>query len=228
MATGTIIMIIVAALEILTAGGCASAHKVRDLSDDMRIAESKGSAGMATVGLNEKREIVVQEETQASTELSIQKNVNLHWLTELEHEGYMLKWCRRDMADPRLGGNGSLPADPEVDNLKDPEQIREEIGLDDSGHLKVVKQTYFLDQLKRERAYGSALQKMLKVIKRHREECDFAMGQARTKAGLPSTRYSGERLENGLDAAFSKGGAVETFQDKIRKVEQTIVSRDRG
>lgn len=121
-----------------------------------------------------------------------------------------------------------MPANPEVDNLKDPEQVREEIGLDDDGNLKIVKQSYFLDQLKKERAYGGSLQIMLRTIKRHREECDFSMGQARIKAGLPSSRYSDERLENGLDTAFGKGGATETMGDKIRKIEKTIVSRDRG
>jgi hypothetical protein len=208
------------------AASCASPYKANDLSDNMKISELKGNTSQGVVGLNEKKEIVVQEEISADTELQVQRNVNLHWLETLEHEAYFVKWCRRDLADPRLGGYGELPADPEIDNIRTPEQVREEMGLDDDGNLKIVKQSYFADKLKKERAYGEAMQKMITLFKRHRDECEWKMGQARAKAGLPSTRYIEERLENGLDTAFSKKGVKHTIEGDIKQIERAIVQRD--
>lgn len=181
---------------------CASEHKVFDINSSSVITNDQGGVGFERVGLNDKKEAVVVETSSAATELTVQQNVNLHFTDTLNHEAYMLKWCRRDLADPRLGGDGKLPIDAEVDSLKSADQVREELGLDDDGSLKVVKQTFFADKLKKERTYGETLQKMIKLITRHREECEFTMTQARRKAGIKATRSNTEHLDNGLDVAF--------------------------
>jgi hypothetical protein len=95
------------------------------------------------------------------------------------------------------------------------EKIKEEIGLDDQGELKVVKKSYFLDRLKIERRYEASLKKTTKFLARQRQECEYDMGVARRKAGLPTERYQGHGFykdgvwiqvaphENGLDDAFA-------------------------
>jgi hypothetical protein len=179
------------------------------------VIEVKGQVGDKKVGLNDKKEIILQEEVDASDELRSQQDVNLKLRDEYDHEAFMLKQCRTDLSDRRLGGSGEIPAINEVDGMKSIETVREEIGITDSGELKVVRKSYFVDQLKLERKYDSSLRKMTKLVVRHREECEYKMGIARRKAGLPSSRYMGRGYytqggewvqtnpnENNLDDAF--------------------------
>ena len=189
-------------IVVLFVVGCA--HSAKDLSSNILIVNDQGGYGDHRVGLNDKNEAIVTETTPAAAELSVQHEVGLHFQIELEHESYMLKWCRRDSSDPRLGGDGRLPADSEVDNMRPVDRLREELGLDDSGNLKIVKSTFYTDKLAKERQYSETIQKMLKVVIRHKEECEFAMSQARRKAGLPGTRGFNEHFDNGLDVAFTK------------------------
>jgi len=156
------------------------------------VIDVKGQVGDKKVGLNDKKEIILQEEVDASDELRIQQNVNLKLRDEYDHEAFMLKQCRTDVSDLRLGGSGEIPPIAEVDDMKSPETVREEIGITDSGELKVVRKSYFTDQLKLERKYDSSLRKMKKLIVRHREECEYKMAIARRKSGLPSSRYDGK------------------------------------
>jgi hypothetical protein len=182
---------------IVFATGCATnPYKVKEI--DTKI-ESKGRVGDSTLGLNDKKEAILQEEVSASDELVIQENVNMKIQEDLENENFKLKECRMDLADPRLGGRGDIPAIPEVDNLKPADDIKEEMGLTDQGDLKITKKTYFVDKLKSSRKYETTLRKMVKVTKKYREECEFKMGIARRNAGLPSQRYQGEGFfQNGV------------------------------
>jgi hypothetical protein len=183
---------------------CAgSNYKVQEL-ESYKIVP-KGQIGDKTMGLNDKKELILQEEQDASDELRVQEAVNYRWKEDVEYESHMLKWCRTDMSDPRLGGSGIIPPVSEIDNMKTPEDVREEIGINDDGEIKVIRKSYFIDKLKLERRYGKSLQTMLKTIARHREECEYKMNIARRKAGLPGERFSGHfggPNENTLDDAF--------------------------
>lgn len=189
---------------IVMLNACVSSnYKVKELEGTKLTV--KGQIGDKTLGLNDKKELVLQEENDAADELRIQEAVNYKWAEEVAHEAYMLKWCRTDLSDSRLGGEGVIPPVAEVDNMKSPEETREEIGITEDGDIKVVKKSYFVDKLKLERKYGRSLQSMLKVLTRHREECEYKMGVARRNAGLPSARYNGALggpNENSLDDAF--------------------------
>lgn len=192
--------------------GCATEHKAKTI--DLSL-ETKGQIGNKTLGLNDDKEMILQEEQAASDELRIQEAVNLKLQFELEQDSHTLKRCRMDLADPRLGGSGSMPAVDDIDGMKAPETIKEEIGLTDNGDLKVVKKGYFLDKLRIERSYEKSLRKMISTVGKHKEECEFKMGIARRAAGLPGTRFQGsgyqsndgdwvqtDRHENNLDDAF--------------------------
>lgn len=181
----------------------SSNYKVKELENTRII--TKGQVGERTLGLNDKQELILQEERDAADELRIQEHVNLKWSDEVSHEAYMLKWCRQDLSDPRLGGEGVIPALQEIDGMKSPDEVREEIGITEDGEVKVVKKAYFVDKLKLERKYEKSLKSMLKTIVRHREECEYKMGIARRKMGLPSSRFNGALggpNENDLDDAF--------------------------
>jgi hypothetical protein len=191
--------------------GCVSEYKVKEIDTKLEV---KGSVGEKKLGLNDKKELILQEETSAEDELRVQQAVNFKLQEEYDREAFMLKSCRTDVSDPRLGGSGEIPPISEVDQLKPLEEVKEAIGITDEGDIKVVKKSYFVDKLKLERKYDSTLRKMTKVIKRHKEECEYKMAIARRKSGLPSERYQGEGYfqdgawvqtrvnENSLDDAF--------------------------
>ena len=181
-----------ALLLTLSAFGCAtpSQYVAKDLVDTKMTV--KGQIGNQTMGLNDKDEVVLQEETTAQDELRVQDVVNQYNLEKLRNEAAELKRCRKDMADTRLGGSGILPDDPDVDDLAPRPAMKEQFGKDEEGNLKFVRRGFYMDRLKAARAYEVTLTKLLKVITRHHEECEFKMTAARNKAGLPGQRYMAE------------------------------------
>lgn len=194
--------------------GCTSDYEVKEVDTKLEV---KDSIDGSKVGINENDEVVVQTETDASDELRTQKWVNSRLEDDLNHDYAELEQCREDLADPRLGGTGSVTDIPEIDNLKGMSEVKEEFGLTEDGSLKVVKKEYFLDLLKKERKYEKTLRSMTKVIKKHKESCQRRMGAERTKAGLPAKRYQAsgyftddgtwigtDKAENNLDDAFER------------------------
>jgi len=178
---------------------CATGYKVQSIETSL---QAKGQVSGRTVGLNDKKEIILQEEVQADDEMRILMVVNDKFEFELGHEIHMVNRCRKELSDPRLGGNGELPTLSKMDGLKTPEQIKEEVGITDEGDIKVVKKTYFVDALKSQKRYSVTLEKMIALSKEQREECEYKMGNARMKAGLPSARFEGDVFERSLDEAF--------------------------
>jgi len=196
-------------LLILTAG-CSSSLKKLDAG-----IESKGSTTDATIGIKDNK-VVIQRETSAQDELRSTQWWNNKYEDDLKHEYFMLKWCREDVADPRLSGSGEVTPLPEIDNMKQASDVKEEFGLTEKGNLSFVTQEDFLKRIQIERNYQTTLMKMVKTVTTQREDCERKMGQARTKIGLPANRYQGQstitpegtigkviRLhENSLDDAF--------------------------
>lgn len=197
-------------LVFLTA--CASKDKVKEI--DVTL-EEKGTVKEGVIGLNDKGEAIIQTQTMADQELRgvIWQNNDLQM--NLNHEISMLERCRQEIADPRLGGNGDIVEIPEIDGMKPTTDLKKELGLVD-GKLMVVTKESLPQRLQAERAYGEALEKMETQVKKHRKNCEFKMGIARQKVGLPSQRYQGKITitsdgkvgevlapnENSLDDAF--------------------------
>lgn len=198
-------IIILAAMAV---NACATnEYKVKTISTALDV---KGNVNGQKLGLNSDNEAILQEEVRAQDELRIAENVNFYFEEKIASEAAEIKRCMTDLADPRLGGRGELPA--EVDYEMRPfEKVKEEFGLAEDGDLKIVRRSYYADRLKAARQYDISLRKMLKVVKRQHEECMFKLGLARTKSGLPSDRVMAEGYFN------KKGIWVET-----RKGEQSV------
>ncbi len=193
--------------------GCATRdHVAFDIDADLKA--TKGKVGDAVVGLNDKNQILVQEESLATDELLVQQSLNERLQADYAHEAYVLKQCRADISDPRLGGNGELPEYKEVDSFKDIVEIKEELGLV-NGEIKVVKKSFFDEQYKAEKKLTTTLRKMISATKDSRERCERRMGIARRNAGLPGERFKAQghftsngtwvetrKGENSLDDAF--------------------------
>jgi len=193
---------------------CAtSEHRVKEI-EKSEFKPLGRTTDDGRIGLNEKKEVIIQKETTGADELRIQEAVNMHFQSKVESELYSLKTCRKDLADPRLGGRGEISPVQDIDDMKSVDEVREEMGLKD-GELVVVKEQYFEQKMKNARSYFATLQKMLKLTERHKEECEAKMAVARREAGLPGQRIRGEgyfmtggvwvqtkRNETSLDDAF--------------------------
>lgn len=201
---------IAAALAFYSLAACTtqSPHKVVEIEDELDV---KGQAGDDKVGLNKEGEAVIQQERDAAEELAIQRSANAYLVERLATDHHDLKRCVKDIADPRLGGKGEWGKLPDIDTLRPSSDASNELGVDGDGKLKVVKKTFYRDELKAERQYETTLRSMHKLVQEQLERCEFELGLARNRAGLPADRYA-------ADGYFTGDGTwIET-----RKGEQSV------
>lgn len=210
---------------LMSVFGCATQeHSVKEL--DSEITKTKGSVNGGVVGLNDKNQVLVQEESFATDELLVQQEVNFRLQENYENEAFLLKKCRVDLSDPRLGGNGELPEFKEVDSFKDIVEIKEEMGLV-NGEIKIVKKSFFDEQYKAEKKLTTTLHKMISVTKDSKERCERKMEIARRNVGLPGKRYGAQgyftsggtwvesrKAEHSLDDAFEIGATQQAKNPK--------------
>lgn len=162
--------------------GCvANDYKAKNLDDSSLILEAKGQVGSRTLGLSDKKEIVLREESDAADELRVQQMVNIRLRDDLEYEYHHLKACRIAMSYPEMGGGGVFPENYDTGNLKPDLKAKEQIGLDGKKDLKIVKETYFLDELKIERKHTDSLKISIKTISKHKEECEYKLTIAKKR-----------------------------------------------
>ncbi len=194
--------LVLVSVVLLTDFSCATnPNVVKSIDTKMDV---KGNVGSSKLGLNDKNEVIVQEERQAQDELLIQESVNMRLQDEVDHYEGELRECLKYRADSRLGGNGEMPEIPDVSNLKPDEDTQEEFGSTDDGSLKVVRKSFFVSRLKNARIYEKSMRSITKVLKKQNEACQMKLEVARNKAGLPGKKVTAEGYFN------SKGTWVET------------------
>ena len=180
--------------------GCVSnPNKVQYVDTNM---DRKGQVNGQMIGLNDKQEVVVQEETHADVELRQMEDEILtlnDQISGLVRRHYM---CRKDLADRRLGGSGELPAERDFEVGATLEKYQEEVGLDGSGNLKIVKKSYYLEKRAASKRLVEKLTSLKKSLNRQCESCTWEMTEAWRRVGLPSTW---DRV-NSLDEAFAMRG----------------------
>ena len=187
--------LLVSLLAFAFVAGCSSnPNKAREIDNKI---DAKGAVGGSTVGVDGNKEVVVQTETAADVELR-----ELNWKIydaerKIVSEREQLTRCRTELADPRLGGTGEMTEIPEIDEMKTPNAIKEEIGLTESGELKVVKKEMFGEKLAAQRKYMGALESATKTIAKFKGTCEREMGYARVKHGLPAQRYAAKGHHSG-------------------------------
>lgn len=159
--------IILAALSLVSVA-CTTTREVRNVDTEI-LAKSRANDGV--VGLNSKNEAIIQKKTDAGVELTIQEHVNENLQSNLNYERDRLKDCRREMK--KAGESIDVP---DVDGLKNENEVREELGLDEKGSLVVVKKQNLEERLVAEKKYEKALRDLTRVVKKNREECESRTG----------------------------------------------------
>lgn len=192
--------------------GCAS-KKFGDqkLQTQLETSDNKKSEKL---GFDKERNLVLQDKSSAADELITQQHVNEELRSKLQLEFQVLKRCRIEIADVRLGGNGEISSLPEIDSIKNDPAYKESVGIDESGDLVFVRQENFEDRIKAEKQFEKSVRKLGKVVSANREQCEMRMRKARVEHGLPAertpavTRYEGGQViivrpaERNLDDAF--------------------------
>jgi hypothetical protein len=198
-------------LTVFAASCASNPNKAKEIDTAM---EEKGQYQGSKIGMNEDKEVVVQTEKAVDQELREEswKAADLEAKLKSDHD--LLTRCRDEVADPRLGGSGTVTEIPEIDNMKPTNEVREEMGITPSGELKFVKKEMFMERLQSVRKYKDHLESMIKLVKKSRADCEREMGAARVKAGLPAKRYQAKGFfkegqyiktrdaEHSLDDAF--------------------------
>jgi hypothetical protein len=212
-------------LVALQLSGCVVTQNNRpdQLDEDLDV---KSSIGNTKVALDDEGDVVLHTENDAPEELRTQQWINRKQEDDIEHELIELKQCRTDLADKRLGGDGSVEELPEIDDMQAIDDVREKFAIDAEGNLKLVKKEYFLERLKKERDYGHSLATMKKTIAKYNDSCQRKMGAARLATGLPARRYEAqgyftsdgvwvgrEKAERSLDDAFERAAKAEVKRE---------------
>jgi hypothetical protein len=176
------VMILIALLS-----GCTTPGQVHDLETD--DFQRKGGAQDGQIGINGSNQVVIRENKAADDELAVTDLVNTHLRDNVEHDLADLKNCENQLNDPRLGGSGRVTQSPDIEKLKSVPEIREDMGLDESGDLRVVQEQSFDERLKAERKFSETLKKMDKVAKQQNEECQAQLVIVREQHGLQGSPY---------------------------------------
>ncbi len=205
------LIILALTFTMIILSGCSSAYKVKDIDNTI---EAKGTVQGQVLGLDSDHRAILQEENSAADELEVQIWRNEKLEDDYAYEFTLLKQCRKDLQDPRLGGSGNLDRLPAAIS-KTPVKMREEFGLigDD---LQIVKREFYIDRLKVERLYATSLSKVLVEVRYTRESCEVKMGHARIKAGLPFKRYQGKSVIN------SKGNVESTVKEHEHSLDDAF------
>lgn len=186
---------------MLSLAACSSS--IKRIDTDL---EHKSTTADGTIGVKDDK-VILQKESNPQDELRSVQWWNSKYEDDLNSQYTKLKWCREDLADPRLGGNGEVTPLPEIDNMKQVSDVKEQFGINQAGELTFVTREDYLKRIQIERTYQTTLTKMTKTVAAQKEECERKMGMARVKAGLPSKRYQSSSQmpamnETSLDDAF--------------------------
>lgn len=197
--------------------GCATGKEVKDIDTSLEV---KGTTESGKIGVDQDGVAVVQENTDATDALRRQKFVNANLEEKLSTDYNILKRCREDLADRRLGGSGEVSDLPGIDDLKTIADVRESFGRDEDGQLRVVKRTNFSEVLEAEKGYEKKMRDTRKQVVNYQDDCRRRLRGARVTAGLPAEAYKAKghykpnggwveerRAEQNLDDAFEIRGA---------------------
>ncbi len=193
---------------VWTLVSCATGKEVKDIDTSLEV---KGTTEGGHIGVDKDGVAVVQENADASDALRRQKFVNANLEEKLATDYNLLKKCREDLADSRLGGAGEVSDLPGISDLKSVAAVRESFGRDKDGQLKVLKRTDFSEMLQSEKTYEQKMRDTSKQVIKYQEDCRRRLRSARVGAGLPAESYKAKGYYK------PNGGWVEE-----RKAERTL------
>ena len=178
----TMAMLLICMVVLMLMGGCTTRYEAQEIDTALEV---KGQTHDKKLGLNDDRQIILQKEERADRELDTQQMVNIRLQDELGNYLAELQYCRETLANPEFGGSGDVKDLPAIDNMRDPVEVRESIGITDEGDLKVVKKEFFAERLKAEREFDKALRKMTRLAKSHLRSCNRKARYRLKRLGLP-------------------------------------------
>ena len=168
----------------------AYSHSGPDYIDDGNF--SNHQSGISDViGVTDQGDIAIEKTRTATEELLSQEMLIERLKDDLDHEAFELQRCREDLADPRLGGTGKYPSPIDVNKYDlELEEVRR-FGLDSEENLIWKSSVSYKGKLKLMRQNEKTLNGLIRSISNIRKKCEWKMGKARVKNGLPFRRVQG-------------------------------------
>lgn len=100
-----------------------------------------------------------------------------------------LKECRKNITDPKNGGDGKLKWTEPIDRVSDKEE-EFKVGLDDKNKIVGVSEEFLKDRIERFKDYKRTLQKREDEYQEKIEICDAELKAQKHKAGANTTTSS--------------------------------------
>ncbi|MCX6111056.1 MAG: hypothetical protein NTZ90_15785 [Proteobacteria bacterium] len=166
---------------------CTTPNQVHEL--ETKEFQAKGSASDGKIGINDKNQAVILDNSAAQDDLAVLELSNSHLRDEVERELTDLKACEDQLNDQRLGGSGRTIQVPDMEALRNDPEVKEDMGMDENGDLRVTREQSFEKRMKAEKKFSVTLKKMTKTAKSQLETCDRQLTLAREQHGLPGQRY---------------------------------------
>lgn len=134
--------------------------------------ESRQNTLEGSLGLDAEGKAIVQQETDAATELMAVEHVNENLKHELAFEFHRLKTCRQTLNLSRNGGSGEYPELSGFSELEADYAEVTELGLVDDD-IRIVKKSSLRERLQAQTELESKLRKLTQTVKQQKERCEF-------------------------------------------------------
>lgn len=203
--------VILLAVLTMSVGCSTTKYQVQEI--ETKNFEAKGKTHDGKIGVNDKNQLVIKNERSVEYELKVQTLVNYTLREKADGALFHLKACRKKLADPRLGGSGKISPITDIDSLRPIPEMREEMGLDEEGDLKIVSEEFLEERLKAERRYEKELRGIHDVAERHLEECESELDLVKYKMS---------------SAPVTEPVPAPTVQQKSTTTPFTIITDHRG
>lgn len=198
-------------LLLLLTGCTGSPYRV---GNNMPELKPLGMVGNALVGLNGADEVVLRHKRNAVSEVSRLQHQISEQVRRMEIAHEELRLCRRESADPRLGGLKPPQPLPDLPTLE-PQIEKEKWALTSDSELLLVTDTYLMDEISRLRRDKNNVDSVLIAVDSLRQQCYEEYGQLRVRKGLPFNRIPAEgRFVNGNWKMIQAG--EQTLDDAFR------------
>lgn len=157
---------------------CASKYGDKKIDPTL---DTKGHTTEGELGFDKKRDLVLQEKRRADAHYQTLVNVYWNLRDDLEAEVYTLNECRKDMARPENGGDGKYPEVSGMEKLKNIPQIKEDLGMLESGELIFTFRKNFKESVEFYTKTIDSFHEAINIVKRGNDICKFNLEIAKKR-----------------------------------------------
>lgn len=181
------LIVIMMSVVLFVAGCSTNPHKAEKIDTEME--KSENLTGEQKIGVKDGNLVYQQKVNMAEELRRLQIDVysledRVYGNRKFGSQGLYgnLKGCRKDLVDPKNGGNGKLKWTEPMDRVTDKEE-EFKIGLDDKEKIIGVSEEFLKDRIERFKDYRRVLQKREDEYQEKIEICEAELKSQRHQMG---------------------------------------------